>query len=217
MGAIFFKVFIEFVTILLLLFVCVCFVLDFWLQGMWAISSLTRVWTCTPAVEGKVLTAVPPGVPWCAFLVGVFPHEYLPSSCQGLSFLLAGGTTRLLSAVISGLLPPEVGSCWYRMCIRCSLAGMNAASLFMVLSLLVWAQIPLLLSEMPVWVPDPWFILHFGNSVECGSWKSASTLNHPPWLPLAFLSLPSFCLLLAYPLLAPLPSVSRYPSSGLSA
>lgn len=62
------------------------------------------------------------------------------------------------------------------------------------LSLLVWAQTPLLLSGMPVWVPDPWCILQFGSSVGCGSWKSASTLNHPPCLPLEFFSLPSSCL-----------------------
>ena len=38
-----FKVFIEFVTILLLFYV-----LDFWPQGMWDLSSLTRDRSCTP-------------------------------------------------------------------------------------------------------------------------------------------------------------------------
>ena len=51
-----FQVFIEFVMILLLFYV-----LDFWLQGMWDLSSPTRVQTCTPAVEGEVLTIGPPG------------------------------------------------------------------------------------------------------------------------------------------------------------
>ena len=46
-----FKVFIEFVTILLLF--CV---LTFWLQGMWDLSSSTRNQTCTPCVERPVLT-----------------------------------------------------------------------------------------------------------------------------------------------------------------
>ena len=39
-----FKVFIEFVTILLLFPV-----LDFWLWGMWDLSSLTWCQTCTPS------------------------------------------------------------------------------------------------------------------------------------------------------------------------
>ena len=50
------KVFIEFVTILLLFYV-----LYFWLRGVWDLSSLTRDPTCTPALEGKVLTTGPPG------------------------------------------------------------------------------------------------------------------------------------------------------------
>lgn len=96
---------------------------------------------------------------------------------------------------------PEVGSCWCRMRIRCILAGLNVTSLFTVLSLLVWAHTSLLLSEMPVWVPDPWFTLHFGSSVRCHSWKSASTFNHPAWLPLEFFSLPRYCLLPTIPTL----------------
>ena len=40
-----FKVFIEFVTILLLFYVLV-----FWLQGKWDLSSLTRDRTCTPCI-----------------------------------------------------------------------------------------------------------------------------------------------------------------------
>ena len=46
-----FKVFIEFVTIMLLF--CV---LTFWLQGMWDLSSPTRNQTCTPCIERPVLT-----------------------------------------------------------------------------------------------------------------------------------------------------------------
>ena len=53
----FFKVFIKFVTILLLFYVLV-----FWPQGMWNPSSLTRDWTPgLPALEGKILTTGPPG------------------------------------------------------------------------------------------------------------------------------------------------------------
>ena len=43
-----FKVFTEFVTILLLFYVLV-----FWLQGMWELSSPTRDQTCTPPCIGR--------------------------------------------------------------------------------------------------------------------------------------------------------------------
>ena len=54
----FFKVIIEFVTILLLFYVLVL-----WPRGMWDLSSPTRDQTCTPPpeLEGKILTTVPPG------------------------------------------------------------------------------------------------------------------------------------------------------------
>ena len=46
-----FKVFIEFVAILLLFHILV-----FWPQSMWELSSLTRDQAHTPALEDKVLT-----------------------------------------------------------------------------------------------------------------------------------------------------------------
>ena len=46
----FFKVFMEFVTILLLFHVLVV-----WLQGMWDLSSLTRDQTCTPCIGRQTL------------------------------------------------------------------------------------------------------------------------------------------------------------------
>ena len=45
-----FKVFIEFVTILLLFYV-----LFFWLQGMWDLSCPTRDRTCTSCIGGQSL------------------------------------------------------------------------------------------------------------------------------------------------------------------
>ena len=45
-----FKVFIEFVTILLLFYVLV-----FWPRGMWDLSSLTRDWTRTPCIGRQIL------------------------------------------------------------------------------------------------------------------------------------------------------------------
>ena len=45
-----FKVFIEFVTILLLLYVLVS-----WPSGMWNLSSLTRDQTCTPRIGRQSL------------------------------------------------------------------------------------------------------------------------------------------------------------------
>ena len=55
-----FKVFIEFVTILLLFYV-----LEFWPRGMWDLNYLTSDQTCTPsALEGEVLTTGPPGKSW---------------------------------------------------------------------------------------------------------------------------------------------------------
>ena len=55
MWTIFWKVCIEFVTILLLFYVLV-----YWPQGMWDLSSSTRDRTL-PALEGEVLTTGPPG------------------------------------------------------------------------------------------------------------------------------------------------------------
>ena len=46
-----FKVFIEFVTILLLFF----YILVFWLQGMWDLSSLMRDQTRTPCIGRQSL------------------------------------------------------------------------------------------------------------------------------------------------------------------
>ena len=54
-----FKIFIEFVTILLLLYVLVL-----WPQGMWDPSFLTRKRTSTPALEGEVLTTGQQGSPY---------------------------------------------------------------------------------------------------------------------------------------------------------
>ena len=51
-----FKVLIEFVTMLFLFYVLVC-----WLQGTWHLSSLTRVQICTHAMESRILTPGPPG------------------------------------------------------------------------------------------------------------------------------------------------------------
>ena len=51
------KVFIEFVTMLLLFFMS----LVFWPRGKWDLSFLTRAGTVTPALESKILTTGPPG------------------------------------------------------------------------------------------------------------------------------------------------------------
>ena len=51
-----FKVFIEFVTILLL-----SYVLVFWPQFMWDLSFLTRNWTHISCMKAKVLTTGPQG------------------------------------------------------------------------------------------------------------------------------------------------------------
>ena len=50
------KVYIELVTILPLFYVLVLGP-----AGMWDLDSLTRDWTHTPALEGKILTSEPPG------------------------------------------------------------------------------------------------------------------------------------------------------------
>ena len=51
-----FKVFTDFITTLFLFCVLV-----FWPWGMWDHSWLPGAWTCTPWLEGKVLTTGPPG------------------------------------------------------------------------------------------------------------------------------------------------------------
>jgi len=51
-----FKVLIEFATILLLFYVLV-----FWTQGMWDLSSPQGIEPKPPALEGKVLPTGPPG------------------------------------------------------------------------------------------------------------------------------------------------------------
>ena len=59
----FFKVFIEFVIILLLFYV-----LSFWPWGMWDLSSLTRSKPTLPALEGEILTLDCLEVPMCEML-----------------------------------------------------------------------------------------------------------------------------------------------------
>ena len=66
-----FKVFTEFVTILLW-----SYVLGFWLRGTWDLSCLIRGQTCTPALEGGVLTVGPRGK-----LLGMFSW-LLKSMCR---------------------------------------------------------------------------------------------------------------------------------------
>ena len=62
-----FKVFIEFVTILLLFYVLV-----FWPQGMWDLSSRPGIEPASPALEGEVLTTGPPGEsPFLPFLFNI--------------------------------------------------------------------------------------------------------------------------------------------------
>ena len=55
-----FKVFIEFITILLMFYVLLFF---FWPQGMWDLSSHSGVEPTPPAWESEVLTTGPPGKP----------------------------------------------------------------------------------------------------------------------------------------------------------
>ena len=50
-----FKVFIEFVTVLLLFYVLV-----FWPQGMWLLGPRPGIEPAPPALEGEVLTTGPP-------------------------------------------------------------------------------------------------------------------------------------------------------------
>ena len=51
-----FKVFVEFVTVLLLFPVLV-----FWPRGMWGLSSPPGIEHAPPALEGEVFTTGPPG------------------------------------------------------------------------------------------------------------------------------------------------------------
>ena len=75
-----FKVFIEFVTILLLFCVLV-----FWLWGIWALSTPTRDLTYTPCIEGEILTIGLPGKSSPVFLFykmkSVSSSLRFPDSC----------------------------------------------------------------------------------------------------------------------------------------
>ena len=73
-----FKVFIEFVTMLLLFYV-----LLFWQGGMWDLSFLTRDQMSTPALEGEVLINN-----ICLFLVALGLH-----CCMGFSLVAASTGT----------------------------------------------------------------------------------------------------------------------------
>ena len=63
-----FKVFIEFVTILLLFYV-----LAFWPPVMWNQSQLPGTEPASPALEGEVLTTRPPGKSLIHFNLSRFP------------------------------------------------------------------------------------------------------------------------------------------------
>ena len=81
-----FKVFIEFITILLLFYVNIFYklylqFLVFWLQGMWDLSSLTRDWTridhgCVSTLEGELLTSGPRQKSWGWGLDGQFNAKH---------------------------------------------------------------------------------------------------------------------------------------------
>ena len=79
------KIFIEFVTVLLLFYVS-----GFWQQGMWDLSFLTRDWTWTPALEGKVLTAGLPGksLEFFIFKKGIWRSMVCGHSCSSLGIWL---------------------------------------------------------------------------------------------------------------------------------
>ena len=65
----FFKVFIEFVAKLLLLYVLV-----FWPQGMWDLSSLTKDRTCTPCIGRRSLNHwTAREVPWSSIFYTPLP------------------------------------------------------------------------------------------------------------------------------------------------
>ena len=68
-----FKVFTRLVTVLLLFYISV-----FWLVGMWGLSSPTRDRISTPALEGKVLTTRPPAKSPTSLSGGCFHN--VPSS-----------------------------------------------------------------------------------------------------------------------------------------
>ena len=77
-----FKVFIEFVTILLLFYVF----LVFWPWAMWDLSSPTKGRTCTPALEGEVLTTGPPEKSLCS-LVLIWNSDYFKKPYMTWTFV----------------------------------------------------------------------------------------------------------------------------------
>lgn len=112
---------------------------------------------------------------------------------------------------------PGIRSCSNRMYIRYILAGVECDCTYHGhITACVGSDSSSLVLNANL-VPDPWFILHFGSSVSCGSWKSASTLNHPPCLPLGFFYLSSSCLLPGIPILCPSMCPSVFPSVRPSA
>ena len=75
-----FKVFIQFVTILLLFYVLV-----FWPQGMWNHSSPSNLQA--PALEGKVLTTGPPGKSPLFFKILTLCHTCDELPCERIWWL----------------------------------------------------------------------------------------------------------------------------------
>ena len=95
-----FKVFIEFITVLLLFYI-----LGFWPWGMLDLSSPVKNWTHTPAVESEVLTTGPSGksllalIPYCSYHVEIFS----PIQCCLFIAVVSFPVQKLLNLVRSHL------------------------------------------------------------------------------------------------------------------
>ena len=124
-----FKVFPEFVTALLLFYV-----LFFWLQDMWDLSSLTRYWTCILCMEDKIFITGLPGKSQIfsflslsfsmhsSFTVPLTTFEKCVETEALLSLLLwKGNRMEIMTSLDPGLQRASVSTSFGMRCSQCSL------------------------------------------------------------------------------------------------
>ena len=115
-----FKIFIEFVIILLLFYVLV-----FWARGMWDWSSLTRNQTCTPCIGWQNFNHwATREVPlWVLFIVSAHVHTQSLSPVgthfMPLNFPGTSGPSRLHVEIIPWPLLPHLGLSFWELSLRC--------------------------------------------------------------------------------------------------
>ena len=124
MWTIFFKVFIEFVTILLLFYVLV-----FWPRGIWDLSSRPGIEPTPPALEGEVLTTGLPGkslsLQFYGWKLKCLPRDAKGISHLGMSSLLTPGFRKHVCSLLCSWCGIVLTYCCFKAFVLCLWTGIQ--------------------------------------------------------------------------------------------